>query len=149
MPKGTKKTGKAAEPAVPAELAEPALRKRAPKVTPTTEQQIELLEYIRPRYKKLYGPFVPGHWEKKDRLTAQKKLFAHAGKIGYKVRTLKDLLRNLCTWKKLAVDAFNYRSGTGGGPPKPLSEVQNMFIEIMCQNRKIGRGAERVSICFL
>ena len=145
MPKAKNKTGKAAEPAEPAEAAQ---RKRAEKVLITSDQQIQLLEYIRPRYQKLYGKFVPGFFEKPDRIKAQQKLFDYAHSIGYKVRTIQTLLKNLCEWKRKALDLFNHQSGTGGGPPKILNEVQNLYIEVMCQNRKIGRGAERVSICF-
>ena len=125
-----------------------AAKKRAPKVTIDDAQKVQLFEYLRPRYLKIMGRWKTGVLSKETSDQARKKFFLFAKSIGYEVKSERDLRKNITEWRRKVVDKYGDQKRTGGGRATPLTETENMLLEMCLENKSVSMGAERVIILF-
>lgn len=53
---------------------------------------------------------------------------------------------NIGEWRSKAIERFNSRGKTGGGRPINLCESDEMIIELLANNRLLGRGSEKLNL---
>ena len=53
---------------------------------------------------------------------------------------------NIGEWRSKAIGRFNARGATGGGRPINLCESEEMIIELLANNKALGRGSEKLNL---
>ena len=130
----------------PANLQQNKKQKRKPRVFATSEQCDGLMAYLREHFSMLYRKLIPGRFDMDDRNEEWKKFFNYARtELNFKIESPMKLRKRITSWKTKATEIFNDpKNGTGGGPPKKLTPVQEEIIDILCDNGVLARGANRV-----